>query len=170
MKIYEFRLIFHWSVFLRIKLIIFQHWVRQWLGADQASSHYLNQWRQVYWRIYASLGLNKLTLTLIQLQACGCYIAAANCTSICSSPAQMYKWTQHVFYALLRVNKQFTFPCFTTNMFEYNDFLMRNILLPHLSTIYVSVLFTTVTIWCTYTNFCNSVKDKALSGGYHDMT
>ena len=29
-------------------------------GADQATSHYLNQWWLVYWRIYASLGLNEL--------------------------------------------------------------------------------------------------------------
>ena len=30
-------------------------------GAYQATSHYLNQWRLVYGRIYASLGLNELT-------------------------------------------------------------------------------------------------------------
>ena len=29
--------------------------------AGQATSHYLNQWWLVYWRIYASLGLNELT-------------------------------------------------------------------------------------------------------------
>ena len=40
---------------------IFQHWFREWLGAVQATSHYLNQWWLVYWRIYASLGLNELT-------------------------------------------------------------------------------------------------------------
>ena len=28
--------------------------------ADEATSHYLNQWWEVYWRIYASLGLNEL--------------------------------------------------------------------------------------------------------------
>ena len=28
-----------------------------WLGSDQATSHYLDQWWYVYWRIYASLGL-----------------------------------------------------------------------------------------------------------------
>ena len=61
MKIFEFRLKFHWSLFLRFQLTIFQHWFRKWLGADQATSHYLNQWRSVYWRIYASLGLNELT-------------------------------------------------------------------------------------------------------------
>ena len=32
-----------------------------WLGAGAATSHYLNQWCLVYWRIYPSLGLNKLT-------------------------------------------------------------------------------------------------------------
>ena len=34
--------------------------VQIWLGAVQAPSHYLNQWWLVYWRIYASLGLNEL--------------------------------------------------------------------------------------------------------------
>ena len=60
MKILEFRLKFHWSLFLRVQLTIFQHWFREWLGAGQAASHYLNQWWLVYWRIYASLGLNEL--------------------------------------------------------------------------------------------------------------
>ena len=61
MKIYEFRLRFHRSLFLRVQLTIFHHWFRKWLGAGQATSHYLNQWWLVYWRIYASLGLNELT-------------------------------------------------------------------------------------------------------------
>ena len=60
MKMYEFRLKFHWSLFVRVQLTIYQHWFRWWLGADQATSHYLNQWWLVYWRIYASLGLNEL--------------------------------------------------------------------------------------------------------------
>ena len=60
MKMFEFRLRFHWSLFLIFELTILQHWVRQRLGADQATSHYLNQWWSVYWRIYASLGINKL--------------------------------------------------------------------------------------------------------------
>ena len=34
------------------------------LGAGQWTSHYLNQWRLVYWRIYASLGLNELNTVL----------------------------------------------------------------------------------------------------------
>ena len=42
--IYEFRLKVHWNLFKRVKLTIFQHWFREWLGADQATCHYLNQW------------------------------------------------------------------------------------------------------------------------------
>ena len=60
MKMLEFRR-FHWSLFLGVQLTIIQHWFRQWLGAGQTTSHYLNQWCLVYWRIYASLGLNVLT-------------------------------------------------------------------------------------------------------------
>ena len=60
MKMLEFRLRFHWSLFLRVQLTIIQHWFRYWLGASQATSHYLNQWWLVYWRIYASPGLNEL--------------------------------------------------------------------------------------------------------------
>ena len=61
MKMYEFRLHFHWSLVLRLQLMIFQHLFRYWPGAVQATSHYLNQWWLIYWRIYASLGLNELT-------------------------------------------------------------------------------------------------------------
>ena len=64
MIILEFRLRFHWSLFLRVQLTIIQHWFRWWLGAGQATSHYLNQWRFVYWRIYASVGLNELSSLL----------------------------------------------------------------------------------------------------------
>ena len=44
MKMFEFRLIFHWILFLRVQFIIISHWFRWWLGAEQATSHYLNQW------------------------------------------------------------------------------------------------------------------------------
>ena len=63
MKVYEFRLRFHWSVFLRVLITIFQHWFWWWLGAGQATSHYLNQCWFVYWCIYVSLGLNELRFT-----------------------------------------------------------------------------------------------------------
>ena len=60
MKILEFRLNFHWNLFLRVLSTIFHYWFWWWLGADQATSHYLNQWCLVYRRIYASLSLNEL--------------------------------------------------------------------------------------------------------------
>ena len=60
MKMYEFCLKFHRSLFLRFQSTIFQHWFRYLLDTGQASNHYLNQWWLVYWRICASLGLNEL--------------------------------------------------------------------------------------------------------------
>ena len=69
-KMFEFRLKFHWSLFLRVQISIFQHWFRYWLGADQATSHYLNQWWLVYWRIYASLGVNELTMPDLHTLVC----------------------------------------------------------------------------------------------------
>ena len=43
MKNFVFWFEFHWSLFVRVQLTIFQHWFRWWLGADQATSHYPNQ-------------------------------------------------------------------------------------------------------------------------------
>ena len=43
-KYLNFDLKFHWSLFLSIQFTISKHRFRQWLGADQATSHYLNQW------------------------------------------------------------------------------------------------------------------------------
>ena len=43
MKMFKFRLKFHWSLFPIVQLTIFQHWPRYWLGTKQATSHYLNQ-------------------------------------------------------------------------------------------------------------------------------
>ena len=34
MRMLEFRLKFHWSLFLMVQLTIFHHWFRWWLGAD----------------------------------------------------------------------------------------------------------------------------------------
>ena len=64
LKMFEFQLRFHWILFPGVQLTIFQHWLRSWLGTSQATSHYLNQWWFVYWRIYASLGLNELNMGL----------------------------------------------------------------------------------------------------------
>ena len=52
-NVYWFRLKYHWSLFPRVQL-----------SAGQATSHYLNQWWLVYWRIYVSLGLNELTAVI----------------------------------------------------------------------------------------------------------
>ena len=64
-KIFELRLNFHLILFPRVQLIIqlliFQHGFRWWLGAAQATNHYLNQWWFVYRRIYATLGLDELS-------------------------------------------------------------------------------------------------------------
>ena len=61
MKMYVLQLKFHWSLFLRVQLTIFQHWLGWWLGANQVTSHSLNQWWLVCWCIYTSLSLNELT-------------------------------------------------------------------------------------------------------------
>ena len=64
MKMYEFRFRFYWLLSPRVQLTISQHWFRKWLGADQPTRHYLNQWWLVHWRKYASSGLNELTACL----------------------------------------------------------------------------------------------------------
>ena len=38
--------------------------VQKWLGATKATSHYLNQWWLVYWRMYVSLSLNEPVISL----------------------------------------------------------------------------------------------------------
>ena len=48
------------SMLLSFELTIFQYWFRQWLGADQATSNYLQQCWLDYWRRYASIGLNEI--------------------------------------------------------------------------------------------------------------
>ena len=68
MKIYEFRVRCHWSLFLRVQLPIFQYWFWKWLGADQATNHYLNQWWLVYRRKYASPDLNELNIKVLMRQ------------------------------------------------------------------------------------------------------
>ena len=61
-KMFKFRLKFHWSLFPRVWLTLFQYWFRWWLDTDQATSHYLNQWLLDSRCIYASLDLNELTV------------------------------------------------------------------------------------------------------------
>ena len=81
MKMFDFGLNFHWRLFLRVRvqLTIFQHWVRSWLGAFQATRHYLNQWWLVYWRIYASLGFNALNICCLKKFGAFWNIDFSNC-------------------------------------------------------------------------------------------
>ena len=44
MKMYGFRFQCHWRWFLGVQLTQFQHWFRQWLGADQGTTHHMNPW------------------------------------------------------------------------------------------------------------------------------
>ena len=43
-KCFVFWLKFHWNWFLKVQSTINQDWFRWWLGAKQATSHYLNLW------------------------------------------------------------------------------------------------------------------------------
>ena len=43
MKKFIFGFKFHWSLFLRVQLIVSELWYRQWLGAEQVTSNYLSQ-------------------------------------------------------------------------------------------------------------------------------
>ena len=74
MEIFEFRLRFHWGLSLRIQLTIFQHWLRQWLCADQATSHYLNQWWLVYRRMYGLTYCSHLASDILVNNGLGIYI------------------------------------------------------------------------------------------------
>ena len=42
-EIFLFRFQSHWNLFQLVQLTILQYWFRQWLGAGQVTSHYLNQ-------------------------------------------------------------------------------------------------------------------------------
>ena len=48
MKMHKILSRFHWSLFPRVQLTIFQHWSRQWLGAVQLTSRYLEHWWLVH--------------------------------------------------------------------------------------------------------------------------
>ena len=43
MKIFTFWLKFHCCLSPMVQLTIIKHWFRQWLGTEQATSHYMNQ-------------------------------------------------------------------------------------------------------------------------------
>ena len=56
MKTFEFQTTFYRTMFLRMLFTIWQHWFREWLGDEQAKSHYLKQcWYAVHTHICVSL-------------------------------------------------------------------------------------------------------------------
>ena len=58
---------FDWSLFLRVRLVMIQHWFRWWLGADQATNHYLNQcWSSLMRYIWGTRlqGIKVVTISL----------------------------------------------------------------------------------------------------------
>ena len=73
-----------WLKFVpEVQLTMIQHWFRKWLGAYQATSHYLNQW----WSGLVILGLNKLTL-------CGVVAIWRHWLSACIGSKWLVDW-QH---------------------------------------------------------------------------
>ena len=57
MKILVLWLKFHWSLFRRVRLTTCKHWFGWWLGVEQGTT---TKGDKIYWRMYASLGLNEL--------------------------------------------------------------------------------------------------------------
>ena len=53
------RFVKRWYYFARDQRLVARHAAALW-NAPQATTHYLNQWWLVYWRIYTLLGLNEL--------------------------------------------------------------------------------------------------------------
>ena len=70
MKLLEVGLKFHWSFFPKrpINNIPALVQLMAWHQANQATSHYLNQWWLDYRRIYASLCLNKLSTNPVHIR------------------------------------------------------------------------------------------------------
>ena len=61
MKMFEFRLKFHWSLFLKVQLTIFQHGSDNDFAPNRRQAIIWTNDDPVHRRIYASLGLNELT-------------------------------------------------------------------------------------------------------------
>ena len=73
----------NWSMFLTVQLTIFQHLFRQWPGADQATSHYLNNdgwFTDAYMRRTALLSSNTI---LCVYDRCLCMLGLCLFSFIC---------------------------------------------------------------------------------------
>ena len=68
LKIIIFCFEFPWNLFPMVQLTISKHWFRYWLGTEQVTCHYLNQWLP-YLLTYelAPWGKNKMA-TVLQVQ------------------------------------------------------------------------------------------------------
>ena len=88
MKIIEFRVKFHWNLFPGVQSTISQHWFRWWLGAKQATRHYLNQcWPSSLSRICGTRGDELRNNVLVQHEwghpsTRNCYDSRRNTCSI----------------------------------------------------------------------------------------
>ena len=58
---------FHWTLFSMVQLTINQCWFSSWLGTDQATSHDMNQWWLVVWRINVSFSLSEINNNFVCL-------------------------------------------------------------------------------------------------------
>ena len=122
-QMYKLRLIFHWNLFPRVQLTIFQDWFREWLGqADQVASHYLKQWWYVYWRIYAILGVNELCLYVHILPPLHCD-EQAGIWRLTAQPQTQTLCDKHLIYhlTLLRVLMNIRLHCLRDNC-RWQDF------------------------------------------------
>ena len=89
MKMYECWLKFHWCMFLRVQLTIFQDLFRS-----------PNQWWLDHWCIHASPGLNELNCEIVKWRTAyriRSYTTISNCIRFHNSPrnniSQIHKWT-----------------------------------------------------------------------------
>ena len=102
MKLFEFCLRFHRSLFPRVQSTIFHNWSRWWLGADQPTSHYLRQWRLDYRRICASANMKMAAIQRRSLLNENCYILIQ--LSPTSVPRVQLAISQHRFKYWLGTN------------------------------------------------------------------
>ena len=118
MKVYKFRLKFHWNLF----------------PSAQATNHYLNQRWLVCWRIYVSLGLNKLTrpcVTLLQygnrfdqrecITLLGCKCESVRLKKKCLISFQYFSSNDHM---LVHVNIWLYYMCACLNLMVKSSFFL----------------------------------------------
>ena len=160
----EFRLRLHWSLFLMFELTILQHWFRLWLGADQVTSHYLNQWWLVYWRIYASLRLNEL-IRLWETHFSEIWIKKQWFENVFCKMAAILLWPQYINLPspLTTVNSH---PSQST-LNSPETSLTRNHIIPRIPSSNKQPCRITINVlqadkcWCIISSHCSGLKQKS---------